>query len=131
MLLEAKGGNLPGLFGYSKAPFILYEEHRPGLPEECDLPNGWRCLRTGSVTGGTSRHPAEDWLSNRSLGPGRTVELAAIFVYDPKAGKVTVERVSKSDEYFRERERIQKEGWLPVPSGLDRVVGYRAFNPNK
>lgn len=113
--------------GY-QVPFVIYEEQRPGLPEEFDLPDGLRGLRTGPIFGSTYRHPSEDWIWGPPRGPDRSAALAAIFIYDPKAGEVIVERVSRSEEYFRERERIQKEGWKPVPSGLDRVVGYKTRN---
>lgn len=113
-----------------KKCFIRYEEHRPGLPEEFDGPDGWRCLRTGPIHGGVSRHPAEDWISDRLPGPERRIPLAAIFVYDPKAGEIKVERVGRIEEYFRKREEYQTGGWKLVESGLDRVVGYRPFTPN-
>ncbi len=125
MSLEAKGENHMEYQGFGIVPFLLYEEQRPNLPEGFDLPNGWRCLRTGSISGGTRRHPAEDWIAGPPQGPGRSVELSAIFVFDPQIGETVVIKVSKPDEFFRIRGTLINEKWRLVPSGLDRVVGYR------
>lgn len=108
-------------------PFMLYEEYKPDLPAVFDDPNGWRYLRTGPVNGGTSRHPYEEWLSDRSLGPGFGVQLAAIFVYNPTKGETIVEEEDKIGDYFRRREEFRAKGWRLVPSTLYRVVGYRPF----
>lgn len=122
-------------FGVKKPWFVFYEEAQHGLPEEFDGPDGWRCLRTGLVSGGTSRHPDDDWVSDCRLGPGRTVQLAAIFAYDPKMGEVTVKHINETTvgranfdrtyEHNRERGELATQGWMIVPSCLDRVVGYR------
>lgn len=123
------GGDFQEQLGSNNnGPYMLYEEYRPNLPAVFDGSDGWRYLRTGPVNGGTSRHPAEEWVSDRSLGPGLGVQLAAIFVYDPRSGEVNVQRVGRIEEYFRAREEFRAQGWRLVPSCLDRVVGYRSIH---
>lgn len=108
-----------------RTPYIIYEEQRPGLPEEFEGPDGLRCLRTGPVSGGIFRHPAEDWISGSPKGPNRMVQLATIFVYDPKAGEVRTQKTHDILAYFRIRREFQDQGWQLVPACLYRIVGYR------
>ncbi len=125
------GANFLTNLGSNRRYAFFYEEHGSRLLEQYDTPDGLRFLRTGPVTGGTSRHPAEDWVSDRPLGPERTVQLSGIFVYNPKLGETRRQFVTKIDDYFSYRRRFEEEGWMLVRSGLDRVVGYRAFpNPD-